>query len=38
MSESSMPTAKVLFRVPEGDGSYNVETLWAYDLGNADGV
>jgi hypothetical protein len=34
MSEPPMPTAKVLFRVPEDDGSYNVETLWAYDLGN----
>jgi hypothetical protein len=27
------PTAKVLFRVPEEDGSANVETLWAFDLG-----
>ncbi len=29
----SKPTAKVLFRVPEEDGSANVETLWAFDLG-----
>ena len=28
-----MPTAKVLFRVEEKDGSANVETLWAFDLG-----
>jgi Domain of unknown function (DUF4265) len=27
------PTAKVLFSVPEEDGSANVETLWAFDLG-----
>ena len=27
------PTAKVLFRVVEDDGSANVETLWAFDLG-----
>jgi hypothetical protein len=27
------PTAKVLFRVEEEDGSANVETLWAFDLG-----
>ena len=26
-------TAKVLFRVEEEDGSENVETLWAFDLG-----
>jgi len=32
-SQSPGPTAKVLFRVPEDDGSSNVETLWAYDLG-----
>jgi len=25
---------KVLFRVPESDGSANVETLWAFDLGD----
>lgn len=34
MSSSSTPTAKVLFRVPEEDGSAQVETLWAFDLGN----
>jgi hypothetical protein len=28
------PTAKVLFRVIEDDGSANVETLWAYELGD----
>jgi hypothetical protein len=33
MSQPAEPTAKVLFRVPEDDGSANVETLWAYDLG-----
>jgi Domain of unknown function (DUF4265) len=33
-SPPPQPTAKVLFRVPEDDGSANVETLWAYDLGN----
>jgi hypothetical protein len=27
------PTAKVLFRVVDEDGSINVETLWAFDLG-----
>jgi hypothetical protein len=32
MSESDKPTAKVLFRVSK-DGSTDVETLWAYDLG-----
>ena len=34
MSNSSKPTAKVLFRVPNEDGSAEVETLWAFDLGN----
>ena len=34
MGQPTGPTAKVLFRVPEDDGSANVETLWAYDLGN----
>ncbi len=34
MSDLSGPTAKVLFRVPEEDGSAQVETLWAFDLGN----
>ena len=33
MSDVTEPTAKVLFRVVAGDGSANVETLWAYDLG-----
>ena len=28
------PTAKVLFRIPREDGAADVETLWAYDLGN----
>ena len=28
------PDAKVLFRVVNEDGSVDVETLWAYDLGN----
>jgi len=31
------PTAKVLFRVPEEDGSANVETLWAFDLPSCNG-
>jgi len=34
MSEASEPNAKVLFRVPDGEGGANVETLWAYDLGS----
>jgi hypothetical protein len=34
MSESQRPNAKVLFRVPEEDGSAQVETLWATDLGD----
>jgi hypothetical protein len=33
MSSVAGPTAKVLFRVAESDGSASVETLWAYDLG-----
>ncbi len=33
MIESESPTAKVLFRVPNEDGSAEVETLWAHDLG-----
>lgn len=28
------PTAKVLFRVPDGDGGSTVETLWATPLGS----
>jgi len=34
MSEQNKATAKVLFQVPNGDGSAEVETLWAFDLGN----
>src|SRR5438128_3554168 len=34
MTQPSQPTAKVLFRVPNEDGSAQVETLWATDLGN----
>jgi hypothetical protein len=34
MSDASAPTAKVLFRVPEEDGSSQTETLWAISLGN----
>ena len=34
MSESTKPDAKVFFRVPEEDGSAQVETLWATSLGN----
>jgi hypothetical protein len=34
MSQPSGPSAKVLFRVAEDDGSANVESLWAYDLGD----
>ena len=34
MSESAEPRAKVLFRVPNEDGTAEVETLWAYDLGD----
>jgi Domain of unknown function (DUF4265) len=33
MSSVTGPTAKVLFRVAESDGSASVETLCAYDLG-----
>ena len=33
MSSVAGPTAKVLFRLAESDGSASVETLWAYDLG-----
>jgi len=32
MTDPQTPTAKVLFRVPNEDGSAEVETLWAYDL------
>jgi hypothetical protein len=34
MTQPSQPTAKVLFRVPNEDGSAEVETVWAFDLGN----
>jgi len=34
MTEVAQPTAKVLFRVPNEDGTAEVETLWAYDLGD----
>ena len=34
MSDLDQPTAKVLFRVPNSDGSAEVETLWAFDLGH----
>jgi hypothetical protein len=33
MTNSSPPNAKVLFRVPNEDGSAEVETLWATHLG-----
>ena len=33
MADSSQPNAKVLFRVPDDDGTANVETLWATRLG-----
>jgi Domain of unknown function (DUF4265) len=29
-----VPTAKVLFRLVKQDGTSNVETLWAFDLGD----
>jgi len=34
MTQPSSPDSKVLFRVPEEDGSAQVETLWATALGN----
>jgi hypothetical protein len=34
MADAEAPTAKVLFRVPCEDGSAEVETLWAHDLGS----
>ena len=34
MSEPATPDSKVLFRVEEDDGSAQVETLWATNLGN----
>ena len=33
MSDATAPNAKLLFRVPEDDGSAQVETLWATSLG-----
>jgi len=33
MNEASSPHSKVLFRMPEDDGSSRVETLWAIPLG-----
>lgn len=34
MTDPDAPTAKVLFRVPCDDGTTDVETLWAHDLGS----
>lgn len=34
MTQPSSPDSKVLFRVPEDDGSAQVETLWPTALGN----
>lgn len=34
MNSTAAPTAKVLFRIPEEDGTASVETLWAHDLGS----
>jgi hypothetical protein len=34
MNEPIEPSAKVLFRVPNGDGTAEVETLWATALGD----
>lgn len=33
MTSSAQPNAKVLFRIPNEDGSAEVETLWATSLG-----
>jgi hypothetical protein len=33
MGDSLQPNAKVLFRVPNEDGSADVETLWATHVG-----
>jgi len=33
MNDACIPNAKVLFRVPEDDGSAQAETLWATSLG-----
>jgi hypothetical protein len=34
MTDTVRPNAKVLFRVPADDGTAEVETLWATELGN----
>jgi len=34
MTDMVRPNAKVLFRVPRDDGTAEVETLWATELGN----
>jgi hypothetical protein len=34
MNAPARPDAKVLFRVPNEDGTADVETLWATSLGN----
>ena len=34
MNSTTDPATKVLFRVPEEDGTASVETLWAHDLGS----
>jgi hypothetical protein len=34
MDNPSEPNAKIVFRVPAEDGTEDVETLWAFDLGN----
>lgn len=36
MSKPMQPEVKIVFRVPSEDGSYEVETLWATDLGGDD--
>jgi uncharacterized protein DUF4265 len=33
MTDTERPTVKLLFRVPNEDGSFEIETLWAYNLG-----
>jgi uncharacterized protein DUF4265 len=34
MSDTDHPDAKVVFHVANDDGSFEIETLWAHDLGN----
>jgi hypothetical protein len=34
MTDTNHPNAKVVFRVRNDDGSFEVETLWAYNLGD----